>query len=61
MCSATRLVVEGPTKHYLRFDPHIFVGGDRKPLGLGKSVKFSHYIELKLFKKTNIKFLKISH
>jgi hypothetical protein len=50
MCSATRLVVEGPTKHYLRFDPHIFVGGDRKPLGLGKSVKFSHYIELKLLK-----------
>lgn len=23
------------SRHYLRFDPHIFVGGDRKPLGLG--------------------------
>jgi len=29
-----RMVVEGP-RHHFRFDPHIFVGGDRKPLGLG--------------------------
>ena len=29
-----RLNVHNP-RHYLRFDPHIFIGGDRKPLGLG--------------------------
>lgn len=30
-----RMVVHG-SRYYLRFDPHIFVGGDRKPLGLGR-------------------------
>lgn len=29
------MMVQG-SRYYLRFDPHIFVGGDRKPLGLGK-------------------------
>ena len=29
-----RVLVSGP-RYYLRFDPHIFIGGDRKPLGLG--------------------------
>ncbi|XP_046452961.1 uncharacterized protein LOC124200702 isoform X3 [Daphnia pulex] len=29
-----RMLVHG-SRYYLRFDPHIFVGGDRKPLGLG--------------------------
>lgn len=36
-------MVEGP-RHYLRFDPHIFVGGDRKPLGLGLFLSFFHFI-----------------
>lgn len=31
---STKRVVEG-SRHFLRFDPHIFIGGDRKPLGLG--------------------------
>ncbi|KAK4045709.1 hypothetical protein OUZ56_033583 [Daphnia magna] len=29
-----KMMVQG-SRYYLRFDPHIFVGGDRKPLGLG--------------------------
>ncbi|XP_059351285.1 axotactin-like isoform X3 [Daphnia carinata] len=29
-----KMIVQG-SRYYLRFDPHIFVGGDRKPLGLG--------------------------
>ncbi len=45
-----RMVVHGP-RYYLRFDPHIFVGGDRKPLGLGEGKrKAIHFLRCYLCK-----------
>ena len=40
-----RMLVHG-TRYYLRFDPHIFVGGDRKPLGLGKYLFFPNIFRI---------------